>query len=81
MSIDVLRQFFMWSSIVSIAFMVATFPIVTFGGDFVHRLHSRWFSMTREQFGLIMYGFIGILKIIVLIVFVVPFLALTIISG
>lgn len=44
--------------------------------DAIHRLHARWFRITREQFDAIHYAGMALCKILVLVLFVAPLLAL-----
>jgi len=54
--------------------------ICTFSGDWVHRMHSKWFPMPREMFNVVIYSFIGLFKIVFLVFNVVPWVALLIIG-
>lgn len=47
----------------------------TFAGDWMYRVHSQWFEMSRTSFNLINYCGIGLLKITILVFFLFPYLA------
>ncbi|PTN38944.1 DUF6868 family protein [Desulfonatronum sp. SC1] len=82
MNIDLLTQFFMWCTILNVAFLVLSFLVVAFGfgGDFVYRMHGKFFPMPRETFNAVIYSFIGMYKIFVFVFNIVPWIALTIIG-
>lgn len=82
MTIEMLTRFFMWCTILNVAFLVLSFLIVAFGfgRDFVYRMHSKWFPMPRETFNVVIYSFIGVYKIFVLVFNIVPWIALIIIG-
>ncbi|MGW8180046.1 MAG: DUF6868 family protein [bacterium] len=78
MEIQTLERFFMWCTILdgvllvlwSIAFLVAP--------DLVYRTQSKWVSIPRETFDLVMYSFLGLFKVLFLVFNAVPFLVLSI---
>jgi hypothetical protein len=48
--------------------------------DFMHRLHGRWFQLSRQQFDIIHYAGMGIFKLGIILFNVVPFVALRMIG-
>ena len=57
-----------------------SFLMAAFAGDFVYKLHSKWFPMPRDKFNVVLYSFIGMYKIVVFAFNVVPWAALAIIG-
>ncbi|MHC4646213.1 MAG: DUF6868 family protein [Planctomycetota bacterium] len=49
-------------------------------GDWVYRIHSKWFSISRETFNVAIYSFIGIYKIFVFVFNLIPCIALLIVG-
>lgn len=80
MDIEMLTQFFMWCTIINAGLLVFSFLIVAFAGDFVYKIHSKWFPMPRETFNVILYSFMGAYKLIVYVFNMVPWVALVIIG-
>ena len=80
MDIEMLTKFFMWCTILNLGLLMLSFLILAFSGDFVYKMHSRWFPMPREAFSRILYSFIGMYKIIVFVFNVVPWAVLAIIG-
>ncbi len=48
--------------------------------EWVYRMHTRWFPISRDAFYVAMYSFIGAMKLLVLVFNLVPYLALRIIG-
>lgn len=46
--------------------------------DWVFRIHTKWFKLSREQFDAIHYAGIMFFKILVIVLFLVPYIALKI---
>jgi len=81
MDIEILKDFFMWCSIISCSIMVFWTVIFWIMPDMVLK-SQRWIfpTVTREQYTLIMYSFIGMFKIMFIIFNLIPYLALLIIA-
>jgi hypothetical protein len=80
MTIETLTQFFMWTTILNMGFLIYAFVLLAFTGDFVYRIHNKWFPMPRDSFNVVVYSFIGFYKLLVLILCVIPWIALAIIG-
>jgi hypothetical protein len=80
MDVQMLTRFFMWCTILNIVLLVLSFLILAFAGDFVYKIHGKWFPMPRETFNVVLYSFLGIYKIIVFVFNVIPWAALAIIG-
>jgi hypothetical protein len=80
MDIQTLTSFFMWCMILNIGLLMLSFLMLAFAGDFIYRIHNKWFPMSRERFNSVIYSFIGFYKIIVIVFNVVPLAALAIIG-
>jgi hypothetical protein len=48
--------------------------------DFMHRLHGRWFQLSRQQFDIIHYSGMGIFKLGIILLNLVPYIALRIVG-
>lgn len=80
MSTDALRAFFLWCTILNGGCLVLSSLVLMLGGDWVFRLHGRWFAMPRETFNRALYSLLGLYKILVITFNLVPYLALVIIG-
>jgi len=80
MDIQTLTTFFMWCTILNGGLLILSSLILVFAGDFVYRLHGKWFPMPRETFNVVIYSFLGLFKIVILVFNVVPYVALLIVG-
>ena len=80
MNIDMLRAFFMWCTIINAALLVLSFLISACAGDWVFRMHSKWYPISREAFHVAIYAFVGCYKMVVITFNLVPYLALLIVG-
>jgi hypothetical protein len=78
MDIVVLRQFFLWCTIINAALLAVSFLVCVFAADWIHGVHGRWFPMPKETFIVVLYSFLGIYKILFIMFNVVPYAALLI---
>jgi hypothetical protein len=80
MHIETLTSFFMWCTIINGALLVYTSLFIIFAPDFIYRMQTKWFSLSRESFNVVIYSYLGLFKILFLVFNVAPYVALLIIS-
>lgn len=80
MDIETVRAFLGWCAVVNGGLLIVSFLVCALAGDWVYRMHGKWFPMPRETFNTAIYCFIGGMKILVLMFNIVPYLALVILS-
>jgi hypothetical protein len=80
MDITAVRAFFMWCTILNGSLLLLSFAMWVFAGDFVYRMHSKWFTLSKETFNVLFYSFLGAMKIFVLVFNFVPWMVLLIIG-
>ena len=80
MDIETIRAFFGWCTFINGALLIISFLVCATAGDWIHRIHGRWFPLSRETFNVSIYCFIGGMKIIVLMLNLVPYISLVLIS-
>ena len=80
MNIELLTAFFMWCSIINFTLMMLIFILIIAAADWAHKIHSRWFNISKPSFDLILYCFLGIYKLLVIIFCIVPWIVLCIIG-
>ena len=71
-----LRTFFMWCSIINLVLFVIGYLVVAYAADWVFRVHTRWFPMTREAFTVAIYSSFGQYKLLIVVFNIIPFIAL-----
>ncbi len=80
MDIQMLQRFFMWCTIINGLLFVISVIICTFAGDWIYRMHGKWYHLSRESFNTAIYSFLGFFKIIFLVFNAVPFIVLLILG-
>jgi len=78
MDIQILTTFFMWCTIINGTVFALWATTCILMPDLLFRIHSKWFSISRETFNISIYSFLGILKIFFLVFNVAPYVALLI---
>ena len=80
MELQALQAFFMWATILNFGILMLWSAVLMLAPGFVYGLHSKWFSFSRETFDALIYGFLGMAKLIWVMFFLMPWLALLIIA-
>lgn len=80
MDIETLTAFFMWCMILNVALLVLSSLICVCAGDWVYRIHSKWFSISRETFNVVIYSFIALYKVLIFVFILIPYIALLIVG-
>jgi len=80
MDIQTLTTFFMWCTIINgvLFFLAAT--LLMLAPDLVYRTQNKWFPIPRENYNVVIYSFLGLLKIVFLVFNLVPYIALLIVG-
>lgn len=76
MTLDTLREMFLWCTVLNYGLLLVWFLLFTLAHDRLHRLHGRWFRLLPEQFDVVHYSGMAMYKIAVVIFNLVPYLAL-----
>ncbi|MFH2069000.1 MAG: DUF6868 family protein [Candidatus Omnitrophota bacterium] len=80
MNIQVLQKFFMWCTIINGLLFVLSVTFCTFAGNWVYRMHSKMFHLSRESFNITIYSFLGLFKVLFLFFNAVPYIVLLILK-
>ena len=80
MDLATVRAFFLWCTILNGALLGLSVLTLTCAGDWVYRMHGRWFALSRDTFNVAIYAFLGGFKVMVLVFNVVPYVALLIVG-
>lgn len=76
MSISEIREFLLWCTGINYAVLLVWAGLFLFAHDRLYRLHAGWCHLSVETFDAIHYGGMGVYKIGVLLLNLVPLLAL-----
>ena len=80
MDIQTLTTFFMWCTILNVALLLLSSLMCICAGDWAYRIHSKWFSVSRETFNVVIYSFIALYKLLVIVFNLIPYIALSIVG-
>ena len=80
MSIDVLRNFFLWCAAINYSVLMVWIVLLMSPHDWLYRLWGKWFHLTDQQFDVINFGGIALYKLGILLFNLVPYIALRIVG-
>ena len=80
MNLETLTTFFMWCTILNGGVLVFWALFLICAPEFIFRMHSKWFPMSRETYNAVVYGFLGAAKIVFVAFNAVPYVALSIVG-
>jgi len=81
MSLEVFHAFLGWSALINIGLLLWWLMFIIFFHDFTYRMHSRWFKFSSvESFDAIHYAGLAFYEIVIWVFFILPWLALHIVS-
>ena len=76
MTTEVTRHFLLWCTILDYGVLLVWFLVFVFAHDWMHRIHGRWFHLSRDQFDAIHYTGMSIFKIGIILFNLVPCIVL-----
>ena len=77
MTLELMRAFLGWCTILNVALMVFWFLFFCLGHDLMYRFHTKMFDLTKESFDAIHYGGMAVFKIAIFMLNLVPYLVLS----
>ena len=80
MTIDAFQEFLIWSTVINMAFFLWWFGWFVFGREYIYRMHTKWFLLSRERFNAIHYGAMAAYKMLIIVFNLVPLIALSIVT-
>ena len=80
MDIQTLTRFFMGCTIINGVLLGIWTTMCILAPDLVYRTQSKWFPIPRETFNVVIYSFLGLFKIVFLVLNVVPYVALLVVG-
>ncbi len=80
MTIEIVRDVLAWCAVINLGLLLWWFLFLTVAHDWTYRFHGKWFRMSPETFDAIHYGGMGVFKLGILLLNLVPYLALRIVG-
>lgn len=76
--IETLQRFFGWFTLIHIGLYIYSVTLASFAQDWLYRNKTErfGFQMSREVFTVVMFSMIGLYKILIIVLGIVPWLAL-----
>ncbi|MCA9394177.1 MAG: hypothetical protein KC900_08240 [Candidatus Omnitrophica bacterium] len=80
MDLELIRRALGWCCVFHLVLLFYWALMIMFAQDLVHRLHNKWFPLTREDFVRLHYVLLGTYKIIAITFAFIPYFALRMIA-
>ncbi len=80
MDVQLLTRFFMWCTILNGGLLILWMTVYMLAPDLTYRTQSKWFAISREDFDVAYYSFLGLFKTFYIVFNAVPFIALLIVG-
>jgi len=80
MDIHSIQRFFMWCIIINGAWFFFAATVCIFAAEWVFRMQSKWFPISRNAYNVVIYSFFALFKIVFIVFNVVPYVALLIVG-
>ena len=80
MTVDQVRAFLGWCTLINYAVLVVWFLFFLFVRDWMRKLHTRWFRLPAAHFDAIHYAGMGLYKLGIFLFNLVPYVALVIVA-
>ena len=80
MTLETVRDFFAWCSVINIVLIVLWFVAFVGARNWMYRIHTKWFTVSEHTFDAIHYGGLGLFKIAIWVFCLTPYFALRIIG-
>jgi len=80
MDLEILTQFFKWCVFINGLLLTFWTVMCIAIPDRVYKIQSKWMPLSREQYNIAMYSFLGLFKVVFIVFNVVPLIALLLIK-
>ena len=65
--------------VLSVCLLLLSFFFFLVGGNWAYSIHSRWFEISRLDFDLMLYYWMGLIKAVSFLFFLLPFISIKLI--
>ncbi|MDD5070864.1 MAG: hypothetical protein PHV17_09065 [Candidatus Omnitrophica bacterium] len=76
MDICLITRFLGWCCLINFGLLFFSFFMICFFGDFIFKVHGKWFKLPREKFDATIYSMLGGYKILIIFFNLVPYIVL-----
>ena len=74
MQVETVQTFLGWNLLIHTGFLMFIFLLLTAAKSWVVKLHQAMFELTKEQLERVYFSFIATYKLLIVILFLVPYL-------
>jgi Family of unknown function (DUF6868) len=78
--INMVKTFLLYSAIINYILIIFWFCVFFFAHDWMYKIHSKWFNFSIQTFDIMNYTGIGLYKLGVILLNLVPLIALAILT-
>jgi len=78
MTVETVREVLGWCSAMNFGVLFVWFLGIILARDWIFRIHTKWFALSKEQFDTIHYAGMAFFKMSIIVFNFVPYLALRI---
>jgi hypothetical protein len=76
MTIELLREFLLWCTVINMGLLLWWFLLFSLAHDWLYRFHGRWFRLSEERFDYAHYLGMALFKVGIFLFNLVPYCAL-----
>ena len=81
MTLSQVQSFLLWAAGLNYAVLLVAFLAWSFAGERLYRAHARWFDIDRGTCHAAVYLMLGLYKLAIWLLFLVPWVVLCILRG
>lgn len=75
MAIETVREILGWCTVLNFGMFLLSVVMVTAARGWIYKMHGGWWKLTEPQFNVVIYGFLGLYKVLIIVFNLVPYLA------
>ena len=76
MTIEVLRSFLGWCTLINYGLLLTWFLLFVFARTWLYQMHSEWFNISDENFDIIHYVLMSFYKFNIFLFMLIPYIVL-----
>ena len=80
MNIEIMKEFFGWITLINLVLFIWVAVMCMFCRGFIYNVHGKLFDLKEDTINAMLYGFLGVYKIVFLAFNFIPWIALVIMS-
>ena len=80
MTLDQIKELFKWMTLINIGILIFSTIMIVLLKSFIAEFHGKLFGIGPDAIASITYGYLGLLKALILVFNLVPYLALEILN-